>query len=415
MAKSSMLQTHILVFNCGSSSLTYKVFRSTPSREPEVILHGKAHRVGVQGSEPSHVENRFEGRLHKDVVPIKDHATAASLALEFIRKNSIPVDQVGHRFVHGGSYFTGSVLLDDRTLEALYQCMPLAPLHNPIALSVVKESRRCIPRALHYATFDNAFHATIPPRAHTYLLPRGILDHFGFRKYGFHGLSYSYVVRKTSDFLQLSPKGLRIVACHLGTGGSSVAAIVDGRSIDTSMGYSPLTGLVMSTRSGDIDPLLTVYLMATWGYRPDDLLDFLNKKSGLLGISGFSSDISDVIRRISENEPNSELAVRMYTHRLRKYIGAYIAALGGIDVLVFTDDVGLRNPFIREAACEQMEWAGLVLDKRLNDGAPVDRISALQAEGARVSILAIPTDEELVIYLAGTRLFGVKDDSRVAL
>ncbi|MBE3130452.1 MAG: acetate/propionate family kinase [Acidobacteria bacterium] len=406
--------SHTLVFNCGSSSLTYKVFRDVPSSPPEVVLHGKAHRVGVKGSEPSYIENRYGGTVHKDIVPIKDHRKAAALAIEFVEKMSIPVDHVGHRFVHGGSRFTGSLFLDEKVLKALQECAPLAPIHNPIALSVIRESRKSIPLERHYITFDNAFHSTLPPRAYAYMLPKAILEKFGFRKYGFHGLSYSFVVGETARFLGADPGTLRIVACHLGTGGSSVAAILGGRSIDTSMGFSPLTGLVMGTRSGDIDPLLTVYLMAVYGYRPDDLLDFLNKKSGLLGISGFSSDINDIIRRIGGGEDNAELAVRMYVHRLKKYIGSYIAALGGIDALVFTDEIGLRNPFIREKVCDGMDWAGITLDKGLNAAAPVDRISDLRAPGSRVSILAIPTEEELVIYLGGARLFADKEATRAA-
>jgi acetate kinase len=404
-----------LVFNCGSSSLTYKVFGGTSSAHPDVILHGKAHRVGVQGSEPSFVEHRFQGEVHKHVLPIEDHGKAASLAFDFIRKNSIPVDWVGHRFVHGGSYFTHSVLLDEQTLALLHQCVPLAPIHNPIALSVVKESRRSIPLERQYVTFDNAFHATIPPRAYAYLLPRMIQEKFGFRKYGFHGLSYSYVVQKTSEFLDLPAERLRIIACHLGTGGSSAAAILGGRSIDTSMGYSPLTGLVMSTRSGDIDPLLTVYLMAAHGYRPDEVLDLLNKRSGLLGVSGFSSDITDIIRRISDQEQNSDLAVEMYVHRLKKYVGSYIAALDGLDALVFTDDIGLRNPFIRQQVCAQMDWAGIVLDQRLNESAPVDRITNLRAAGSPANILTIPTDEELVILLDGAKLLSSPENCRAVV
>ena len=322
---------HTLVFNCGSSSLSYAVFRDGPSGAPEVILRGKAHRVGVKGSEPSYIENHFEGKVHKDVVSIKDHGEAATLALDFIRKNSIPVGAIGHRFVHGGSCFTRSVFLDHQTLEALYQCLPLAPIHNPMALSVIKVSRLFLPLERNYVTFDSAFHSTLPPRAYTYMLPKAIIEKYGFRKFGFHGLSYSYVVRETSKFLKVPAENLKIVACHLGTGGSSVAAILGGRSIDTSMGYSPLTGLVMSTRCGDIDPMLTLYLMAVYGYRPDDVLDLLNKKSGLLGVSDFSSDITDIIRRIPDKNPNTDLALQMYIHRLRKYIGGYIAALGGVD------------------------------------------------------------------------------------
>jgi acetate kinase len=405
------------VFNAGSSSLTYKVYRSAPSAsaQPQVILHGKAHRVGVKGSAPSFLENLFEGKTDQQVTPINDHRQAARLALDFIHQKSIPVDYVGHRFVHGGSHFTGSLFLDQPTLEALYQCIPLAPIHNPITLAVISESRCAVPLERHYVTFDNAFHATIPPCAYTYLLPRAIVETFGFRKYGFHGLSYSYVVQKTCEFLQVPAERLRIVACHLGTGGSSVAAILGGRSIDTSMGYSPLTGLVMSTRSGDIDPLLTIYLMAAHGYRPDELLELLNKKSGLLGLSGFSSDITDLIRRISDQEKNSDLAVQMYVHRLKKYVGGYIAALGGLDVLAFTDDIGLRSPFVRQHLCAGMDWAGIALDQRRNQSAPVDRIARLEMDGAKASILTIPADEELVIYLEGKKLFALAENSYAAL
>ncbi|MHB8093317.1 MAG: acetate/propionate family kinase [Candidatus Aminicenantales bacterium] len=406
---------HTLVFNCGSSSLTYKIFRSVPSGPPETVLSGKAHRVGVKGSEPSFMTNRFEGREAKTVVPIKDHRKAAALALEFIREKSIPVDTVGHRFVHGGSYFTDSMILDEKTLKILRRCVPLAPIHNPIALSVIQESVKSIPLERHYITFDNAFHSTLPPRAYAYMLPKAVIAKFGFRKYGFHGLSYSYVAGEASRFLKSRPEDLRIVACHLGTGGSSVAAVGGGRSIDTSMGFSPLTGLVMSTRSGDIDPLLAIFMMAAYGYRPDDLLDDLNKKSGLLGISGFSSDINDIIGRIGDEEQGSGLAIRMYLHRLRKYVGSYIAALGGIDALVFTDDIGLRNPYVRERVCEGMQWAGISLDPGLNAAAPVDRTSSLQASGSRVAVLTVPTEEELTIYLAGEKLFVSKEPPHAAV
>jgi acetate kinase len=306
-------------------------------------------------------------------------------------------------------------VLDEPTLALLHQCIPLAPIHNPIALGVVEESRKRIVLERQYMTFDNAFHATMPPCAAAYLLPRAILEKFGFRKYGFHGLSYSYVVKQTSEFLQVPAEQLKIVACHLGTGGSSVAAILGGRSIDTSMGYSPLTGLVMSTRSGDIDPLLTVYLMAAYGYRPEQMLDLLNKRSGLIGVSGFSSDITDIIHRFLGADQDSELALQMYVHRLRKYVGEYIAALKGLDVLVFTDDIGLRNPFIRQRVCERMEFAGIVLDERLNEAAPVDRVAALQTAGSTARILTIPADEELVICLEGNKLLPALGACRAAV
>jgi acetate kinase len=236
-----------------------------------------------------------------------------------------------------------------------------------------------------------------------------VTEKFGFRKYGFHGLSYSYVTRAAARFLTTPLENLRIVACHLGTGGSSVAAVKNGHSVDTSMGYSPLPGLVMSTRSGDIDPFLTLYLMSLYGYRPDDLLDILNKQSGLLGLSGFSSDIRDIIRRISEQgEGQAELAFAMYVHRLKKYIGSYVLALAGLDCLVFTDDIGLHNPLVREKVCDNMEWCGIVLDSDANQHAVGDNISRLSPDGSSVQVLAIPTEEEQVIATEGARLLGGK-------
>lgn len=399
-----------LVFNGGSSSLTYKVFQSGGSGEPQAILAGKAHRVGVTGSEPSHLDNEFHGEVTRDEVPIPDHAVAASLALESIRSRGIEVDCVGHRFVHGGSHFRRSALITDEVLAKLRQCLPLAPLHNPIALSVIEESRRALPGVPMYVCIDSAFHSTIPPHAHVYALPERIRRRFGFRRFGFHGLSYLHVTGETAHLLGRPVEGLRIVACHLGTGGSSVAAIDGGRSVDTSMGASPLPGLVMSTRSGDIDPMLALHLMTVWGFHPDDLLDLLNRRSGLLGISGFSSDISDIVRGLDgEDWERAELAFRMYVHRLRKYIGGYILALGGIDALVFTDDIGNRNWLLRERVCEDMDWCGLTLDRRANRRMVGGELTDLRAEGSRVAVLKIPTEEELVIFREGLSLMEVSE------
>jgi len=398
---------NILIFNCGSSSLTYKIFRTEGPSDIQTLLSGKAHRVGVKGSETSFIENHCGGQETRKEVMIPNHREAAALAFDYIGENGITVDAIGHRFVHGGGYFQGSARLDTHTLEKLRLCLPLAPLHNPISLSVIHASRKILPSVLQYVTFDSAFHASIPDYAYTYALPQNVTQKFGYRKYGFHGLSYAYVTQETARFLGLPQEKLKIVACHLGTGGSSVAAIRNGRSIDTSMGFSPLPGLVMSTRSGDIDPMLTIYLMAVYGYQPDDLLDILNKQSGLLGISEASSDIRDIIRRFSQTEKGqAELAFDMYIHRLRKYIGSYAAVLGGIDALVFTDDIGVRNPLVREKVCEAMGWCGIVLDREANRLAADDRISSLNAGNVEVRILTVPTEEERVICLEGTTLLG---------
>lgn len=396
---------NILVFNCGSSSLTYKVYEKKGPDTIQVLVSGKAHRVGVKGTEPSYIEHRNKGDIQKDVVPIKNHQEAAQLVLAYIKKKGINISCIGHRFVHGGNHFQNSALLDVSNLKKLNACLPLAPLHNPISLSVIEESKTVYPDIPQYVTFDSAFHATIPAYAYTYPLPKKIVQQFGFRKFGFHGLSYSYVTQQVPKFLNIPGEQLRIVACHLGTGGSSVAAIKSGRSIDTSMGFSPLPGLMMSTRSGDIDPMLMIYLMTIYGYRSETLEELLNKQSGILGVSGFSSDLRDVIQRIAESkEKQAELAFEMYIYRLKKYIGSYIIALQGINVLVFTDDIGVKNWLVREKVCENMLWAGINLDKEVNRKAPDNKITRLNTTESRVHILSIPTDEEQVIALDGLRL-----------
>ena len=290
-------------------------------------------------------------------------------------------------------------------LEILKSLLPLIPLHHPPALSVIYKCREIFPDIPQYVTSDCAFHSTIPYYAYTYALPKNVIKKFGFRKYGFHGLSYQYVVEEASRFLKIPLKKLKIVACHLGTGGSSVAAVKNGQSIDTSMGYTPLPGLMMSTRSGDIDPMLTIYLITLYGYHPDSLIDILNKKSGLLGISGFSSDIRDIIQVISKNK-QAELAFNMFVHALKKYIGSYVVALEGIDTLIFTDDIGIHNWFVREKVCENMEWCGIKLDKELNKQAVEEKISLLNDKNSRVHILVVPNEEELAICLEGIKLIG---------
>ncbi len=375
----------------------------------KVVASGKAHRVGVKGSEPSFIEHHYRGEAEKKTLPINSHREAAGLVLDFVKEQKIPIEYIGHRFVHGGSFFSGSVFLNADTLGTLKMCLPLAPIHNPMSLNAIDECRKRMPDIPQYVTFDSAFHSSIPPRAYTYAISRRIVEKFGFRKYGFHGLSYMYVTGAAARFLEVPLETLNMVACHLGTGGSSVAAVKQGKSIDTSMGFSPLPGLIMSTRSGDVDPMLTVFLMSVYGYRSEDLETILNKQSGLLGISGFSSDIRDIINRFSKEEDDTsqaELAFKMYVHRLRKYIGSYIVALGGIDVLIFTDDIGVHNPLVREKVCDHLEWAGVKLNKDLNNRAITDTIHLISDDASKVKVLSIPTEEELVIVREGLKLQG---------
>ena len=405
-------EMNILVFNCGSSSLNYRVYRCHGLEDRRVVITGKASRVGVTGTEPSSIRTVCSEEIEENIVPLNNHRAAASLVLRYIANHDIRVDYIGHRFVHGGSYFDQSVFVNEQTLSTLNLCQPLAPIHNPNSLSVIDECGRSVPNVQQYVTFDSAFHSSIPELVYSYALPKKIIERFGFRKYGFHGLSYSYVVGEAARYLRTPLEYLRIVACHLGTGGSSVAAITNGHSIDTSMGYTPLPGLVMSTRCGDLDPMLAVYLMAAYGYRSEDLVELFSKKSGLLGISGFSSDITDIITSLGgEEKEQAELALNMYVHRLRKYIGSYVVALGGINTLIFTDDIGVRSPEVRARVCENMEWCGIRLDKTLNLRADPNGVFSLNSSHSKTRILSIPTNEELVICTEGIKLIGKNHDT----
>lgn len=394
---------NILVFNCGSSSQNYKLY-CTNSSGLEVICKGKAHRVGVKGSEPSFIEHSLDDAIIRTTLPIPDHAAAANLILDFLQEHSLPIDAVGHRFVHGGEKFQQSILLTPKLLVELQEVLPLAPIHNPNSLSVIQICLQRLKNKPETLTFDTAFHAGLSENAYRYTLPAQLTEGKQVRKYGFHGLSYQYVSQRAAEYLHRPLTSLRLVACHLGTGGSSVCAMLEGQSYDTSMGYSPLAGLMMSTRSGDLDAAV-VLDMLTNGHSAKAISDLLNKKSGLLGVSGFSSDIRDLIRAAVEGQNElAQLAVEMYTLRLKKTISGYLALLGGADALLFTDDIGLQNPLVREKACQGLGWAGVELDQAANWAAPLDRMIDVSRTGSPVHILVTPTDEELVIATETVRL-----------
>ncbi|HOK57146.1 MAG TPA: acetate/propionate family kinase [bacterium] len=396
----------LLVFNCGSSSLTFKILE-TDGKIYNVFLYGKAHRVGVKGIEESFIEISYKDKCEKIVTSLRNHKESAEIVIDFLIKNSIKPDGIGHRFVHGGDYFKGNTLIDEKNIDTLRKCLPLAPIHNSISLSVIEVCRRKYPDVREFVVFDNFFHKTIPEIHSRYLLPKNLIEKFGFKKYGFHGLSYYYVTKKIYEILNLDIEKdeLKVVACHLGTGGSSVCAIKNGKSIDTSMGYSPNSGLMMSTRTGDIDPMLLFYIMYLYRINVEELIDLINKKSGILGISGFSSDLRDVINAIlKEKKENAKLAFEMYTYRLKKYVSSYIFLLKGIDVLIFTDDIGVKNPLVREKICENMDWAGIVIDKEKNKNINEKEINFIHKEESKVKIAVIPTDEEIVIAWEGYKL-----------
>jgi acetate kinase len=397
---------NILVFNCGSSSLNYKIFKAVRGDDFKVVCKGKAHRVGVKGSQPSFIEHYWQGERLEKIIPIQDHASAARVIFEFLQEKWMAVNLIGHRFVHSGQHFQSSTILTPANLPNLEACLPLAPIHNPASMSVIRLCSSFMPNAPQYVTFDTAFHAGLDAAAYTYALPKDLCRVNGWRKYGFHGLSYQYVTRKAADYMHHPLADMKLIACHLGTGGSSVVAIAQGRSVDTSMGFSPLPGLMMSTRSGDIDPSLPLLWAENNGFSPDEIEDVLNKKSGLLGVSGLSSDIRDLKAAGVEN-PAAALAVELYTYRLRKTIGAFAAVLGGIEALIFTDDIGVQNPEVRRLACEGLTWCGVELDPEANRAAPRDQIAEVSAATSAVRVLSIPTDEEAVIGREGLRLFPV--------
>ncbi|MBN1921783.1 MAG: acetate/propionate family kinase [Anaerolineae bacterium] len=395
----------ILVFNCGSSSLSYKLFNGETPEALHIVSAGKAHRVGVTSDEAAFIEHRYGTEQVRLVTPIPDHLQAATLVFDFVRSRGLTVEAIGHRFVHGGTIFGRSTQLNPETLPMLERCLPLAPLHNPNSMAVIHAAFNAYPGVPEYVTFDTAFHATLPPEASTYALPHAIVERYGFRKYGFHGLSYQSVMESTARYLDHDLEGLKIVACHLGTGGASAAAIRDGQSIETTMGYSPLPGLIMSTRSGDLDPTIVLELCAQHGYTPEQVTHMLNHESGLLGISGFSSDIRDILRRRDEQgDARAALAFAAYSHRLKLALGGLIAVLGGLDVLIFTDDVGLKVPEVRAAACAGMDWCGIRLDPEKNGAAHGETIAEIGAD--RVRVLVIPNDEEGIIAAEGLRLLG---------
>lgn len=404
---------HILVFNGGSSSLSYKIFNFESPEKITLILKGKAYRVGVKGTQASYIENCYQGRTDKEVVPIPDHKTAAVLASQYIVTHKIPVDAVGHRFVHGGEYFSRSAILDDASLKKVEACLPLAPLHNPISFHVIQEAKKVFSDIPHYLVIDSAFHATIPAKAYTYPLPEEIVERYKYRRFGFHGISYSYISHKMPQILQKPAGKINMIVCHLGTGGASVMAVKDGKSVDTSMGASPNSGLIMSTRSGDIDPMAILYMIEEGGHTPAEVENILNNKSGLRGISGFSSDISDIVDNRADPAlgVQANLAFDMYIQRLRGYIGSFVMTLEGkMDALVFTDDIGVNNPVVREKVCASLAWAGIVIDKDKNQRAPKDAQAFIQASSSKVAIISMPTEEELMICIEGGRMLGGRYD-----
>jgi|YNPNPStandDraft_1061719.scaffolds.fasta_scaffold06503_7 acetate kinase len=389
--------TNILVFNCGSSSQSFKVYRFSTAAPPQVIARGKAKNVATQTQAESSLSWEMNGKQGSIPLQRPAHRDVARTILDLLAQQQVSLDAIGHRFVHGGSLFHQTTRLNAEALAGLKQCFPLAPIHNPNSYSVIEvclEKLRATPQ---YAVFDTAFHAHLPEAARRYAIPQRLAEQYGFRKYGFHGLSYQYVSARAAEWLGKPLEQLKLILCHLGTGGASLAALRSGHSADTSMGYSPLPGLVMSTRCGDIDAEVVLELVRK-GYTADQVSRLLNDESGLLGLSdGFSSNLEEIINAAEQGNAACQSAFEVYVHRLRLYLGAYHWLLNGADAIVFTDDVGLRSWKLREQVLSGAEQLGVLLDRQANRLAPPERISEIQHPQSRTRILLIPTDEERVI------------------
>ncbi len=388
----------ILVLNSGSSSIKYKLFDMA---ERSVLASGLLEQIGEETSVLTHqtrnapgemTETRKAGRVsnHREGMQQIVEALSASRAGE----DGVGLAGIGHRVVHGGEAFTEPTLIDEKVLAVIRQNVPLAPLHNPANLIGIEVALEAAPHLPQVAVFDTAFHQSIPPKAFHYAIPHELYARHRVRRYGFHGTSHEYVARQAATFMKRSPQSLNLITLHLGNG-ASVAAVEQGRCVDTSMGMTPLEGLIMGTRCGDIDPAVHFYLLRETGQTPDDLDALLNKESGLKGICG-TNDMREVIEKADAGDDRARLTIDMYCYRVKKYIGAYTAVLGTVDALVFTAGIGERAAPIRETCCQGLPGLGIVLDTEKNRGGSHPPFE-VQATSSAVKILVISTDEELQI------------------
>lgn len=387
----------ILVINCGSSSIKYQLFDMA---DESVLASGLVEKIG---SDSAIIKHRVPGKDERVVTgEILDHRAGLNRVLALLMSEDDGVIQsaeevkaVGHRVVHGGEYFSSSAIITSEVRQAIRKTIDLAPLHNPPNLLGIDAAQSQLPHAIHVAVFDTAFHQTMPEYAYMYPLPRVLYYKHKIRRYGFHGTSHKYVSLRVADFLQRPLEELKIVSCHIGNG-ASIAAIQNGKSVDTSMGMTPLEGLMMGTRCGSIDPAIVPYVIAKEELTLAEVKSMMNKHSGLLGVSGLSGDMREVTEAMFNGNPAAKLAIDMYVYRLRKMIGAYIAAMNGIDVLVFTAGVGENASLIRQMVCEELTFFGIELDKEKNaEHSKEER--RISTENSRVEVLVIPTNEELMI------------------
>ena len=394
----------ILVVNAGSSSLKYQLIDMDGEKE---LAKGLVERIGIEGSRLKHSAG---GKKTEIAQEIPDHEAAAQLMLKILQdpefgviKSTDEIGAVGHRVLHGGSAFTASVIVNDAAKQAIRDCFPLGPLHNPANLMGIEACEKVMKGTPQVAVFDTAFHQTMPPKAYMYGVPKMYEEKLHVRRYGFHGTSHRYVSRRVCEFLGISPEGKKIIICHLGNG-SSLSAVKDGKCQDTSMGLTPLEGLLMGTRCGSCDPAVVQFIAnnplnddGTPVGHPisvDEVLTMMNKKSGLLGISGKSSDCRDIDALAEAGDPNAILAQEMLVYGIKKYIGSYAAAMGGVDIIVFTAGIGENNADLRARVIEGMEFMGARIDPEKNK---TRSEAVISADDSKVTVCVIPTNEEIMI------------------
>ena len=395
----------ILVVNAGSSSLKYQLLHMP---EEIIITKGMVERIGLKDSI---FTIEASGNKIKVVQTINDHLEAVKILLNKLLGLKIissleEIDGIGHRVVHGGERFSESVLIDDEVLRKIEDVSELAPLHNPANLIVMNAFRNVLPEVPSVAVFDTAFHQTMPEKSYLYSLPYDYYQQYGIRKYGFHGTSHQYVSERSAEMLKRPLKELRLVSCHLGNG-ASITAIDGGKSIDTSMGFTPLAGVTMGTRSGNIDPAVITYIMEKTGQNAEEVVSTLNKESGLLGISGYSSDLRDIQEAAEKGQKRSELALQVFADRIQKYIGMYAVRMKGLDAIIFTAGIGENSDLIRARVLEGLEFMGVYWDPSLNKEVN-GKETFISYPHSPVKVLVIPTNEEIMIARDTVRL-GIRE------
>ena len=387
----------IFVVNCGSSSLKYQVLDMASET---LLAKGIVDRIGMEGSALSHEKIGNEEKF-KLIIPMNDHKEAIGRVLDAlvdenhgVLKSLAEITGVGHRVVHAGEKYSSSVLIDDEVLKALEECSDLAPLHNPPNLSGIAACKALMPNTPMVGVFDTAFHQTMPPESYIYALPYEYYEKYGVRRYGFHGTSHKYVAERAADILSVNLDDLKLISCHLGNG-ASIAAIKRGKCINTSMGFTPLEGLAMGTRSGDLDPSIMKFIMDKEGLSSKEMLDVLNKKSGMLGVSGVSSDFRDLELASADGNERAILALKIFAHKVRAYIGNYMVQMNGVDAIIFTAGVGENDIAVRDIICNDLGNLGIKLDVAKNKVKGKEMI--ISRDDSKVKIMLIPTNEELVI------------------